>query len=113
VPETSRRPSEWQVYIAAYNFQGASSDSSTLHNPAISLSIPRARHYKTTAVCALDDSAKGLRFGATTQGALTAAVMISSSVARNTVRGSGWAWERKSSRFLRAWPPTNPTASSR
>ncbi len=23
--------SEWQVYIAAYNFQGASSDSSTLH----------------------------------------------------------------------------------
>jgi hypothetical protein len=74
--------SEWQAYIAAYNFQGASSDNSTLHNPAIILSIPRARHYKTTAVCALDDSAKDLRLGATTQATLTAAVMISSSVAR-------------------------------
>jgi len=34
--------SEWQGYIAAYNFQGASSYSSTLHNPAISLSTARS-----------------------------------------------------------------------
>jgi hypothetical protein len=50
MPRDVSPTSEWQVYSAAYNFQGASSDSSTLHNPAISLSIPSARHYRTTAV---------------------------------------------------------------
>src|ERR1700746_2015462 len=45
--------SEWQAYIAAYNFQGASSYSSTLHNPALSLSTARfwRASLKLTALC--------------------------------------------------------------
>jgi hypothetical protein len=58
--------SEWQAYSAAYNFQGASSDSSTLHNPAQPCHIlehPKCPALQNDSRFVLDDSAKGLRFG--------------------------------------------------